>query len=104
MKTSILINAASIGADTWSPAFTVESGRKCQLWQKGLAGAEKAELELLAADVDLEDAVAGDWSALKSGGTAIVLDVNTNARLIEAPGTYRVKIASAAGAVKVGIY
>jgi hypothetical protein len=72
----------------------------------GLAGTEEVVISLLAAAPagGPSQAAAGDWLALKVAGEAVVLDVDTPARLLDAPGIYKLSIASSAGDVSIGHY
>lgn len=51
-------------------------------------------------DVNAEQA----WTDVIEGGTALKLDVNNTARVLDQPGRYRVKLLDTAGPVQVGLY
>lgn len=76
------------------------------IFAAGLTGTEEVVVSLLAAAPrgGASQAAPGDWLALKVAGEAVVLDVDTPARLLDAPGVYKLSIASSAGAISVGYY
>lgn len=72
--------------------FNVERGSPVALFSAGLAGAETIAIEVSVCDT---------WTALKVDGSAVVMDANTNHRMISGPGYYRLVKPSTAGAVSV---
>ena len=72
--------------------FNVERGYPVAVFAAGLAGAETIAIEVSVCDT---------WTALKIDGSAVVLDLNTNHKMISGPGYYRLVKPSTAGAVNV---
>lgn len=103
MKPSILISG-TIAAATTATAQVTRDNLPATVFAKGLAGVEAVAVSLLAASVSEEDAEAGDWLAVTSGGTAWSLDVDNNILILTAPGVYQLSIDSSAGAVSIGLY
>ncbi len=104
MKTSVLINEASIVAPV-RKHFTLEREQlPATVWQKGLGVGESIAIQFLAADVDPDSAADTDWVTAREDVVDKVLDANNNIRAITTAGVYAFYCTAADGAVKAGIY
>lgn len=104
MKPSVIIDQPNVAAEIRA-TFTVARGTvPVAVYCHGLAGAEYAAVEFLAADIEPTLAVAGDWAQASVGGELQQLTEANNMLAIYAPGEYSLRIPAAAGPIKAGLY
>lgn len=104
MKPSVILDEPSVAAEA-RRYFSIARGTvPVAVYCDGLAGAEFAAIEILTADVDPVNAADGDWAPVSIEGNAQQLTADNNVVSIYAPGEYSLRIPSAAGAVKAGLY
>ena len=77
-------------------------GQAWTLFAQGLQGTEVVALDLLTTNIDAPEET--DWMAVYVSGTAMQLTPTDNLGVIASPGYYRVRCASSAGAIRVGLY
>ncbi len=99
MKPTILLDQ-----DSGSTTFMTSLHHPVTLFQTGLTTGDKVELQVLTKEVDLEDAVDGDWDTLKRDGADLVLDDNNNYHVLEGPLQLRIKVTTGEATWRVGMY
>lgn len=77
-------------------------GQSWTLFAHGLQGSEVVALDLLAVNTDSPEET--DWMAVYIAGSAQQLTPTDNLGVIVSPGYYRVRCASSAGSISVGLY